>query len=160
MKNLFNNISESEKNRILEMHSGKKNVISEQGIGSGPRPYPGTPKTNQPIDLGFEKWGNDGFILRLPKGSLPNKNTIRITAQPSLDEFNVGVAVQSNKKVRSEINGVQTFKEIENLLKNRFIKMDNVYDIVHGQVQMNVLKKIVDKLSQLKVDEKNNTFVM
>ena len=29
MKNLFNNISESEKNRILEMHSGKKNVINE-----------------------------------------------------------------------------------------------------------------------------------
>ena len=30
MKNLFNNISQDEKNRILEMHSGKKNVISEQ----------------------------------------------------------------------------------------------------------------------------------
>ena len=30
MKNLFNNISQEEKNRILEMHSGKKNVISEQ----------------------------------------------------------------------------------------------------------------------------------
>ena len=30
MKNLLNNISQEEKNRILEMHSGKKNVISEQ----------------------------------------------------------------------------------------------------------------------------------
>lgn len=30
MKNLFNDISQDEKNRILEMHSGKKNVISEQ----------------------------------------------------------------------------------------------------------------------------------
>ena len=30
MKNLFNSISQEEKNRILEMHSGKKNVISEQ----------------------------------------------------------------------------------------------------------------------------------
>jgi hypothetical protein len=30
MKNLFNNISQEERNRILEMHSGKKNVISEQ----------------------------------------------------------------------------------------------------------------------------------
>lgn len=29
MKNLLNNISQEEKNRILEMHSGKKNVISE-----------------------------------------------------------------------------------------------------------------------------------
>ena len=30
MKNLFNDISQDEKNRILEMHSAKKNVISEQ----------------------------------------------------------------------------------------------------------------------------------
>jgi len=30
MKNLFNNISQDEKNRILEMHSAKKRVISEQ----------------------------------------------------------------------------------------------------------------------------------
>ena len=30
MKNLFNNISQEEKNRILEMHSGKTNLISEQ----------------------------------------------------------------------------------------------------------------------------------
>jgi hypothetical protein len=30
MKNLFNNISKEEKNRILEMHSGKKRVIYEQ----------------------------------------------------------------------------------------------------------------------------------
>jgi hypothetical protein len=32
MKNLFNNISQEEKNRILEMHSGKKNVMTEQSI--------------------------------------------------------------------------------------------------------------------------------
>jgi hypothetical protein len=30
MKNLFNNISQDEKNRILEMHLAKKNVISER----------------------------------------------------------------------------------------------------------------------------------
>ncbi len=32
MKSLFTNISQEEKNRILEMHSAKKNVISEQSI--------------------------------------------------------------------------------------------------------------------------------
>jgi len=32
MKNLFNNISQEEKNRILEMHSSKKNVMTEQSI--------------------------------------------------------------------------------------------------------------------------------
>ena len=36
MKNLFNDISQEERNRILEMHSGKKNVISEQV----PQPVP------------------------------------------------------------------------------------------------------------------------
>jgi hypothetical protein len=30
MKNLFNNISQYEKNRILEMHTSKKNIVSEQ----------------------------------------------------------------------------------------------------------------------------------
>ena len=34
MKNLFNDISQEEKNRILEMHSGKKNVISEQVLST------------------------------------------------------------------------------------------------------------------------------
>jgi hypothetical protein len=49
MKNLFNDISQDEKNRILEMHSGKKNIISEQGIqqipdfGAETQPSP-TPK--------------------------------------------------------------------------------------------------------------------
>jgi hypothetical protein len=32
MENLFNTISEEEKNRILEMHSDKKNVIRESNI--------------------------------------------------------------------------------------------------------------------------------
>lgn len=32
MKNLFNDISQDEKNRILEMHSGKKNIIKEDNV--------------------------------------------------------------------------------------------------------------------------------
>jgi len=43
MKNLFNDISEEEKSRVLEMHSGKKTVISEQ---------PKKPSTLKPVDLG------------------------------------------------------------------------------------------------------------
>jgi hypothetical protein len=35
MKNLFNDISKEEKNRILEMHSDRDNVISEQPSISG-----------------------------------------------------------------------------------------------------------------------------
>ena len=58
MKNLFNNISQDEKNRILEMHSVKKNVISEQPIlGGGTRPVsrpsggtrPNIPAQNQTV---------------------------------------------------------------------------------------------------------------
>ncbi len=46
MKNLFNSISQEEKSRILEMHSGKKNVISEQEIG-GYKEGPGDPQINE-----------------------------------------------------------------------------------------------------------------
>jgi|688.fasta_scaffold80020_1 hypothetical protein len=46
MKNLFNDISQEEKNRILEMHSGKKNVISEQEIG-GYKEGPGDPQGDE-----------------------------------------------------------------------------------------------------------------
>jgi hypothetical protein len=56
MKNLFNDISQDEKNRILEMHSVKKNVISEQpNLGGGtrptqtPRPRPNRPSQNQTV---------------------------------------------------------------------------------------------------------------
>ena len=46
MKNLFNSISQEEKNRILEMHSGKKNVIFEQEIG-GYDEGPGDPQIDE-----------------------------------------------------------------------------------------------------------------
>jgi hypothetical protein len=44
MKHLFNNISQEDKKRILEMHSGKKNTILEQSkmvpYGSKPAKHP------------------------------------------------------------------------------------------------------------------------
>jgi hypothetical protein len=49
MKNLFNNISEEEKNRILEMHSGKKNVIIESDDEDG--------EPQIPPDVA-DKWNN------------------------------------------------------------------------------------------------------
>ena len=60
MKNLFNDISQDEKNRILEMHSAKKNIISEQGIqqipdfGAETQPSP-TPKPSpKPTPISLE----------------------------------------------------------------------------------------------------------
>jgi hypothetical protein len=35
MKNLFNDISQGEKNRILEMHSNKKSIITKETINEG-----------------------------------------------------------------------------------------------------------------------------
>jgi len=55
MKNLFNDISEEEKNRVLEMHSGKKNTISEQSVAM---PY-GSKKTKLPIDTKLWKMLED-----------------------------------------------------------------------------------------------------
>jgi hypothetical protein len=43
MKNLFNNISQDEKQRILEMHSGNKNVLSEQDSSVPSTNVMGTP---------------------------------------------------------------------------------------------------------------------
>ena len=63
MKNLFNSISQEEKNRILEMHSGKKNVISEQAI-----PTPKTPITGLLRKKGFvfQKYSGD-FVYESDK---------------------------------------------------------------------------------------------
>lgn len=78
MKNLLNNISQEEKNRILEMHSGKKNVIKEEEIGSEPRPYPGTPNVSQKKISGSgeeflkNKSSEVNSLLGLPKKSLNN----------------------------------------------------------------------------------------
>ena len=50
MKNLFNDISQEEKDRILEMHSGKKNIISEQVLSTNTPQTKPTPKpTPKPI---------------------------------------------------------------------------------------------------------------
>ena len=43
MKNLFNNISQEDKNRILEMHSGRKNTISEEKVKPKLVPYGSKP---------------------------------------------------------------------------------------------------------------------
>jgi hypothetical protein len=43
MKNLFNNISQEEKNMILEMHSGRKNTILEQMVKPKMVPYDSNP---------------------------------------------------------------------------------------------------------------------
>ena len=50
MKNLFNNISQEEKNMILEMHSGRKNTISEQKVKPKMVPYGSYNSGKLPVD--------------------------------------------------------------------------------------------------------------
>ena len=113
--------------------------------------------TKTPASLGFEKWGN-GFILRLPTGSKPGDNVIRIQADPIATGYNIMVLVQGNKRTRSEIKGVGTFGEIETLLGSKFRRQDEVFDIVGGQGDIGKLDKITTKLKSLKIDTANNWF--
>ena len=85
MKNLFNNISQDEKNRILEMHSGKKNVISEQGA-LFPTPKEEKKVTPQMLDSVLKKLNysieTGGSELKFMK-KIPEKNlTLTVTFNP------------------------------------------------------------------------------
>ena len=63
MKNLFNNISQEEKNRILEMHSAKKNVISEQfEVDDKPRPNQKINIVGKTVNLYRDKFSKDLLI--------------------------------------------------------------------------------------------------
>jgi hypothetical protein len=82
MKNLFNNISQEEKNRILEMHSGKKNVISEQISQIEPQSNSSTPSQTISLkqimtilgSLGFKNSPSSGYKLHMDK---PNNGAIK-----------------------------------------------------------------------------------
>ena len=85
MKNLFNDISQDEKNRILEMHSGKKNVISEQGA-LFPTPKEEKKVTPQMLDSVLKKLNysieTGGSELKFMK-KIPEKNlTLTVTFNP------------------------------------------------------------------------------
>jgi len=69
MKNLFNNISQEEKDRILEMHSAKKNVISEQSS------FPGQTIVTQPRRQPRTVVGNP---LQIPGQTTPNRPVVQL----------------------------------------------------------------------------------
>lgn len=68
MNKLFN-ISQEEKNRILEMHSVKKNVISEQSS------FPGEPLRTQPRTV-------VGQPIRIPGQTPPNRPVVKPKPKP------------------------------------------------------------------------------
>ena len=116
MKNLFNNISQDEKNRILEMHSAKKNVISEQPItvppiGGGtrrvPRPGGGTRQSQNQTPVSQPSGG-------LKVGEIINiYDDITLTSQPVVSGPVEKMSNNGVKGIQIELSdkmGVVTFK--------------------------------------------------
>lgn len=98
MKNLLNNISQEEKNRILEMHSSKKNVMTEQSLGGA-------------ID-----WAKEKINSALGNSSFKARATVEgdmVTEFPVVDiHYNKGGYV--SMRIKDPINGdvlfVQNFE--------------------------------------------------
>jgi len=135
MKNLFNDISQDEKNRILEMHSGKKNVISEQGA-LFPTPKEEKRATPQMLDKVLKKLNyqleTGGSELKFMK-KIPEKNlTLTVTFNP---DYAIVKPKKDNKPIqvgtKDKIHGMglaiepkkfplllkpNTLKEFENFL--------------------------------------------
>jgi hypothetical protein len=137
MKNLFNDISQDEKNRILEMHSGKKNVISEQGL---PSPTPNKEKRATPemldkvlkkLNYQLETGGSKQKFLK----KMPEKNkTLSVTFNPEYAVVRTEHIKQPTQKGKDDkIHGMglaipskkfplllktNTLKEFENFLKD------------------------------------------
>ena len=66
MKNLFNDISQDEKNRILEMHSGNKNVMTEQSIGGAIDWVKEKVKSILPISFKAEATVEGDMVMEFP----------------------------------------------------------------------------------------------
>ena len=136
MKNLFNDISQDEKNRILEMHSGKKNVISEQGVIF---PTPNKEKRATPEMLGkvleklkyqLESGGGLKWVkvtpeknVRLsvtfnPEYAVVKTNNIKQPTQTGTDGKVHGMGVLKPSKKFPLLLKPNTLKEFENFLKD------------------------------------------
>ena len=135
MKNLFNDISQDEKNRILEMHSGKKNVISEQGV-LFPTPKEEKKATPEMLDKVLKKLNyqleTGGSKLKFLK-KIPEKNkTLSVTFNPEYAVVKIEhIKPPTQKGKDGEIHGMglsipskkfplllkpNTLKEFENFL--------------------------------------------
>jgi hypothetical protein len=113
MKNLFNDISQDEKNRILEMHSTKKNVISEQNpLLGGTRRTPTPTRPNRPSQN--QRVAPPQPIKELKVGAIINiYDDPTLTSQPVVSGPVEKMSNNGVKGVRIELSdrmGVVTFK--------------------------------------------------
>lgn len=115
-----------------------------------------------PQSLGFSKWSDGGYILRLPKGSTEENDMIRITAEQSgRDKYYVSVMVNGNARMRSEIqNGLTVFRDVQNIFNKKLIRQDAKFESVSGEIIGYDLEKLVKKLSSLKYNSSNHVFTL
>jgi hypothetical protein len=103
MKNLFNNISQEEKNRILEMHSAKKNVIFEQGQTQTPGPATSPFKgINQQQTAGATAGG--GGTNQSGGGTRPKKSGTASVASPKkiTEDMAINLYLEPNQTQQPE----------------------------------------------------------
>jgi len=98
MKNLLNSISQEEKNRILEMHAGKKNLLKEALQSPISNFFNGDYK----IDLMSKNQQGQPFVTLTLNG---NKLMTTPTQGQQSDEI-VGYKVLSGKLVPGQMTGV------------------------------------------------------
>ena len=133
MKNLFNNISREEKNRIIEMHSGKKKVIFEQQTSN-------CVTTNEIVNLltsfKFKVVDQNSAQIILERGPSPKmahniKNyIITIMTQNHTIKFDKITQSEINSPIPKEpfkfvkkIRDFKTIKEFKNFVIDKFLDL-------------------------------------
>jgi hypothetical protein len=116
MKNLLNNISQEEKNRILEMHSGMKKTIKEQyddlnGMNWTQNTTMDRPRTRtiqRPIDEPIDEpmFDEGSFKSILKKHNLLNKMSNRV------DEHRILMERQSSEVVQKLLSLLHLFDKL------------------------------------------------
>ena len=139
MKNLFNDISQEEKNRILEMHSGKKNVISEQSVPEMVNPLEMEKVLNQG---GNGMTGIESIVKYCKTKNVSNTSKID-KLETMIDQAITGVENPLNlmggapglEKVGEIIkNNVSNATELCSLLKHYFINDEDFVTAMRGEI--------------------------
>ena len=109
MKNLFNNISQDEKNRILEMHSGKKNVITEGNEDAQQKLWNQLVQLVQPLNPKKRTVNQKGSFLYGDNPFKTYSSTILTFNSGKNNEFNLEWPARELEGVSGDIDRVNLF---------------------------------------------------
>ena len=106
MKNLLNNISQEEKNRILEMHSGMKKTIKEQYDDLNGMNWTQNTTMDRPRPIDEPMFDEGSFKSILKKHNLLNKMSNRV------DEHRILMERQSSEVVQKLLSLLHLFDKL------------------------------------------------